>query len=96
MPSSVAVVAAIAASKTRPSNPTPRSSSTTVAASVRDCAGLAVSAMRITSPPMLLGRKLLKNVATRNDPVRVRDGTSTPCAVRSSPQRQELARIISR
>ena len=68
--------------------------STTVAASVFERAGLAVSAMRTTSPPMLLGRKLLKNVATRKDPVSVRAGTLTPCASRSRPQRQALARII--
>ena len=48
----------------------PRSISTTVVASVLDPAAGAVSVMRITSPPMLLGRKLLKNVATRNDEVR--------------------------
>ena len=39
-----------------------------------------VSPMRITSPPILLGRKLLKKSATRNEPSSVRDGTSTACA----------------
>ena len=37
-------------------------------ASVFEPAGRAVSRMRITSPPMLLGRKLLKKIATRNEP----------------------------
>ena len=71
-PPRVAAVAATAASRTRPSRPMPRSTSTTDAASVRERAGLAVSAIRTTSPPMLLGRKLLKNVATRNDSVSAR------------------------
>ena len=43
---------------------------TTVVASVFDPAALAVSVMRTTSPPMLLGRKLVKKVATRKDWVR--------------------------
>ena len=60
-------VAPIAAISTSPSRPMPRSISTTVVASVLPAAR-AVSAMRMTSPPMLLGRKLLKNVATRNEP----------------------------
>ena len=34
---------------------------------LRPRAGRAVSRMRTTSPPMLLGRKLLKKMATRND-----------------------------
>ncbi len=55
-----------------------------------------MSAMRMTSPPMLLGRKLLKKVATRNDPVSVRAGTGTPCAPSSSPHRHALASTISR
>ena len=42
-------------------SPRPRSTSTTVAASVIELAAGAVSRMRMTSPPMLLGRKLLKN-----------------------------------
>ncbi len=45
---------------------------------------------------MLLGRKLLKKVATRNDPVSARAGTSTPCAASSSPHRHALASTISR
>jgi hypothetical protein len=64
---SEAPVAAINAS---PRRPRPRSISTTVVASVFEPAALAVSVMRTTSPPMLLGRKLLKNVATRKDWVR--------------------------
>ena len=60
-----------AAISTSPSSPSPRSISTTVVASVFEPAAGAVSAMRMTSPPMLLGRKLLKNVATRNDDVRL-------------------------
>jgi len=56
-----APMAAISAS---PSRPIPRSIRTTVVASVFDPAAFAVSVMRTTSPPMLLGRKLLKKVAT--------------------------------
>ena len=63
-------VAPMAAISTSPSRPMPRSISTTVVASVFEPAACAVSAMRMTSPPMLLGRKLLKNVATRNESVR--------------------------
>ena len=56
-----------AATNTRPSSPMPRSTSTTVVASVFDPARRGVSRMRMTSPPMFDGRKLLKNVATRNE-----------------------------
>jgi hypothetical protein len=62
-----AAVAPTAATKARPISPTSRSTSTTVVASVREPAALTVSAIRITSPPMLLGRKLLKNNATGYD-----------------------------
>ena len=41
----------------------------TVVASVFDPAAGAVSAMRTKSPPMLLGRKLLKNMLTQIDSV---------------------------
>ena len=51
-----------------PSGRAPRSTRTTVVASVFEPAGRAVSRMRMTSPPILLGRKLLKKVATRNEP----------------------------
>ena len=67
-------VAPMAAISTSPSRPMPRSISTTVVASVFEPAARAVSAMRMTSPPMLLGRKLLKKVATRNDAVRRLNG----------------------
>ena len=40
---------------------------TTAVARVREAISGAVSAIRMTSPPMLLGRKLLKKVATRNE-----------------------------
>jgi hypothetical protein len=72
----------------------PRSTSTIDAASVRERAGFAVSAIRTTSPPMLLGRKLLKNVATRNDSVSARARRCTPCASSSSPHRHALATTI--
>ena len=52
--------------------------STTVVASVFDPAAGAVSAIRITSPPMLLGRKLLKKVATRNEKKSVPKPRSSP------------------
>ena len=94
LPAVVATVAATAASRTRPSRPMPRSTRTTDAASVRERAGFAVSAIRTTSPPMLLGRKLLKKVATRNDSVSARTRMCTPCASSSSPQRQALASTI--
>ena len=48
-----------------------------VAASVFDPAAAAVSVTRTTSPPILLGRKLLKNVATRKDEVSDRKGSRT-------------------
>ena len=48
----------------------PRSIMTMVVASVLDPAIEAVSAMRMTSPPILLGRKLLKKVATRKEACR--------------------------
>ena len=64
----VAPLAAISASASRPM---PRSISTTVVARVFDPAAFAVSVTRTTSPPILLGRKLLKKVATRNDPVSI-------------------------
>jgi hypothetical protein len=88
-----APMAAISAS---PSRPIPRSISTTVVASVFDPAAFAVSVMRTTSPPMLLGRKLLKKVATRNDCVRKENGSRTCCARRRTPQRTALARTITR
>jgi hypothetical protein len=75
--------------------PRPRSTSTTVAASVVDCAADAVSRMRMTSPPMLLGRKLLKKLATRNEPKSLRRGSLTSCASSSRCQRQVLAAMFS-
>ena len=51
-----------------------------VVASVFDPAAGAVSAMRTTSPPMLLGRKLLKNMLTQIDSVSRRGSTSMCCA----------------
>jgi hypothetical protein len=53
-------------------------------------AAFAVSAIRITSPPTLLGRKLLKNVATRNDSNSFDRGSLTPCAPSRSCQRHAL------
>src|SRR5207244_8837535 len=62
-----ATVAASAATSTTPIKPNTRSTSTTVVASVLDRAGFAVSRIRMTSPPILLGRKLLKKSATTNE-----------------------------
>ena len=67
-----AIEAPVAATSTSAIRPMPRSIRTTVAASVTERRGSAVSRMRNTSPPMLLGRKLLKKFATRNDPNSVR------------------------
>ena len=53
-------VAPSAATSTSAISPRTRSISTTVVASVFEFARRAVSRMRMTSPPMLLGRKLLK------------------------------------
>ena len=63
----------------------------TVVASVFDRAGRAVSLIRTTSPPMLLGRKLLKKIATRYDESSLDRGTCTPWASSSTRQRQVLA-----
>ena len=51
----------------------------------------AVSVMRMTSPPMLLGRKLLKKMATRYEESSSVRGTCTLCASSSTRQRQVLA-----
>ena len=59
-------------------------------------AGSVVSRIRITSPPMLLGRKLLKNVATRNDVTSVQPETEIRCAASSRFHRHALAKIITR
>ncbi len=64
-------------------------------ARVFDPAGFEVSAMRTTSPPMLLGRKLLKKEAIQNDSESVRAGTSTCCARSSRFHRQTLTAIIT-
>src|SRR5262249_22101940 len=83
-----AAVAPTAEMKTRAIRPSARSTSTTVVARVFDRVAGAVSRMRITSPPTLLGRKLLKKVATRYESSSVRIFTLTFCASRSSRQRQ--------
>ncbi len=67
---------ATAARTSRAIRPRIRSISTTVVASVFEPAKGAVSATRTTSPPILLGRKLLKKVATRKDLVSVLRPTS--------------------
>jgi hypothetical protein len=67
-----------------------------VVASVFDPAGLAVSRMRITSPPMFDGRKLLKKVASRNEASRVLKGRCTPCAASSRPHRHALSKVIAK
>ena len=61
--------APVAATITSAVNPSTRSTRITVVASVFDPAAGAVSAIRTTSPPMLLGRKLLKNMLTQIDSV---------------------------
>src|SRR4051812_27649668 len=75
-----ATVAPSAATSTSPIKPITRSTRITVVASVFDFAARAVSRMRTTSPPILLGRKLLKKPATRNDPSKVRPDRCTRCA----------------
>src|SRR5262245_58553253 len=69
---------------------------TMVVASVFEPAGFAVSLIRITSPPTLLGRKLLKNCATRNDPSNRRAGTATCCALRRIHHRHVDTRTLTR
>src|SRR5688500_8815852 len=66
-----------------------------VVATVLEPAKGAVSATRTTSPPMLLGRKLLKKVATRNDDVSVRKGRRMLWAPSRIPQRHALASTIT-
>jgi hypothetical protein len=44
---------------------------------------------------MLLGRKLLKNVATKNDDISRRSGKRSPCASSSTLHRQALTAIIT-
>jgi hypothetical protein len=68
----------------------------TSVAIVLDPAGLAVSAILMTSPPMLLGRKLLKKVATRKEVTSLRPRTMTRAADSSKPQRQALSSTITR
>ena len=65
-------------------------------ASVRERATGAVSAILTTSPPMLLGRKLLKNIATRNDDVSDRNPKSRCCALRRRAHRHVLVSVIPR
>ena len=90
------IVEPMAATRTRASSPMPRSRRTTVVASVRERATGAVSAILTTSPPMLLGRKLLKNIATRNDDVSDRNLKSRCCALNRSAHRHVLVNIIPR
>ena len=92
---STAMVAPVAATRTSATRPIARSASTTVVASVFDRAGRALSRMRITSPPMLLGRKLLKKRATRYESMSRRRLTCTCCASSSRCQRQTLAATFS-
>src|SRR5262245_18793953 len=86
-----AAVAPTAEISTSAIRPRARSTSTTVVASVFDWLATAVSRMRMTSPPTLLGRKLLKNVATRYEPRSVRFFSRTSCALSSNLHRQVLA-----
>ena len=83
-PMRLAMLEPTAAMASRPSRPRPRSISTTVVASVFEPACAAVSRIRMTSPPMLLGRKLLKNVATRYELSSQPIGTRTCWASSSS------------
>jgi len=59
-------------------------------ATVRDPVSPAVSAIRTKSPPMLLGRKLLKKLATTQVTVRCHVETCTRCVTSSRRQRQPL------
>ena len=90
-----AAEAPTAATKISAIRPSTRSINTTVAASVLERAAFAVSLMRITSPPMLLGRKLLKKLATRNEPRSQRRRRFTSCARKSRCQRQVLAIMLT-
>ena len=65
-----------------------------LAATVRDRVRTTESAIRTTSPPMLLGRKLLKKVATSHEPVSLPMGPGAPCVSSSKRQRQALIRIM--
>ena len=65
-----------------------RSISTIVVASVFEPAGPAVSRIRTTSPPMLLGRKLFAKVATRYETSSALRETGMACAWHRRPQRQ--------
>jgi hypothetical protein len=66
-----------------------------VAAIVFDPMAAAVSVTRTTSPPMLLGRKLLKNVATRKEDVSDLKGSRTSWAASRTRHRQVLAATIN-
>src|SRR5262245_1986028 len=90
-----AAVAPSAATRTRPSSPRHRSSSTTVAAIVFEPMAAAVSVTRTTSPPILLGRKLLKNVATRKEEVSDLKGSRTFWAARRIRHRQVAVATIN-
>src|SRR5581483_3857307 len=92
--SAPAAVAPIAAISTSAITPMTRSARITVVATVFDLVYFAVSAMRKKSPPMLLGRKLLKNSATRYDPISVVAGTRTSCASSRTCHRHRLAATL--
>ena len=66
-----------------------------VVASVFDPAGRAVSEMRMTSPPMLLGRKLLKKFAIKYDPSSERTATGTRCASSNRCHRHVAAQTLT-
>ena len=74
----------------------PRSIRMTVVASVIDPACPDVSLMRMKSPPMLLGRKLLKKVAIRYELISQPRRAVMPCAVSSRCHRHALTMIIAR
>src|SRR3954468_12827503 len=86
----------IAATRTSASRPIPLSTSTTVVAKVREPATEAVSATLTKSRPILLGRKLLKKLATRKEDVSHRNRKSRCCALSSLPQRHVLVMMIPR
>ena len=91
-----AALALAAATSSSPIRPIARSTTTMSVATVLEPACGAVSRIRMMSPPMLDGRKLLKNVATRNEFASVAYGTATCCAFSRNCQRHALASTMAR
>ena len=69
-----------------------RSMATTASEVVVEPVSRELSRTRMTSPPMLLGRKLLKKVATRYEAERWREGRRRSPAPRSSRRQRQVER----